>query len=194
MKKERLVAFTDAVLAIIMTILVLELPKPAEPTIEAILNLQESFFAYTLSFFWLAALWYGMHGIWELAEKISNKVILLNILLLFFSSLIPYTTSLVSKNFNSSVMQGLYGIIVLLVSLTNVALHKAIDGPNRYNQKLLMITKQFRISLFYDILIKATGLIVTITMYPQAMMISVFISMTYITIIRVIIVIKEKLN
>ena len=65
MNKERLVAFTDAVLAIIMTILVLELPKPAEPTLAALLDLQESFFAYTLSFFWLGALWFGMHGIWQ---------------------------------------------------------------------------------------------------------------------------------
>ena len=51
MGKERLIAFTDAVLAIIMTILVLELEKPAEPTIEAFWALRQNFFAYFLSFF-----------------------------------------------------------------------------------------------------------------------------------------------
>lgn len=60
MRKERLIAFTDAVLAIIMTILVLELEKPSVPTLEQFWALRHNFFAYFLSFFWLGSLWMAL--------------------------------------------------------------------------------------------------------------------------------------
>lgn len=75
MKKERLIAFTDAVLAIIMTILVLELEKPDAPTLEAFWELRQNFFAYFLSFFWLGSLWIAPNNLWEKVENISASVI-----------------------------------------------------------------------------------------------------------------------
>ena len=75
MKKERLIAFTDAVLAIIMTILVLELEKPDAPTLEAVWELRQNFFAYFLSFFWLGSLWIALNNLWEKVENISASVI-----------------------------------------------------------------------------------------------------------------------
>ena len=65
MEKERLVTFTDAVLAIIMTILVLELKKPTEPTLAQLWALRESFLAYALSFFWLGSMWIALHNTWS---------------------------------------------------------------------------------------------------------------------------------
>ena len=183
MNKERLVAFTDAVLAIIMTILVLELPKPVEPTLQAILDLKESLFAYTLSFFWLGALWFGMYQIWSGVEKIDNKVIWCNITLLFFASLIPYTTSLVSEYFNNGTIQAFYGMVVILLTVSNVILNKVIDEPNQENKELLKATKQFRKSLTIDGIIKVIGLILTLTILPQAMSISIVIAAFYIMVI-----------
>lgn len=180
MNKDRLVAFTDAVLAIIMTILVLELPKPSAPTLEAILELKVSLMAYTLSFFWLGALWFGMYKIWSMVEKVDNKVIWWNIILLFFASLIPYTTSLVSEYFDSSAVQALYGVVVILLTVSNVFLNKVIDEPNIGNTELLKSTKQFRSALIIDGDIKAIGLLLTITVLPQAMMISIVIAAIYI--------------
>ena len=83
MNKERLIAFTDAVLAIIMTILVLELEKPTVPTLEAFWALRQNFFAYFLSFFWLGSLWIALNGIWEKVERISTAVTWWNLALLF---------------------------------------------------------------------------------------------------------------
>ena len=180
MNKERLVAFTDAVLAIIMTILVLELPKPAEPTLEAILSLKESILAYTLSFFWLGALWFGMYQIWSMVKKVNSKVIWWNIILLFFASLIPYTTSLVSKYFDNATLQAIYGIVVIFLTISNIALNKAIDAPNKDNTELLNVTKQFRKSLTIDGLIKIIGLMLTLTVLPQAMMLSIVVAAFYI--------------
>ena len=61
MNKERLAAFMDAVLAIIMTILILELKKPETATLKALWNLRVNFFAYTISFFWLGTMWVNLH-------------------------------------------------------------------------------------------------------------------------------------
>lgn len=184
MNKERLVAFTDAVLAIIMTILVLELPKPTEATLDAIFSLKESFFAYTLSFFWLGSMWVSLHNIWHNVDKISTKIIWWNITLLFFASLIPYTTSLVSEHFDNGVIQGFYGIAVILLTITNVILNVVLDEPNIENNELLEITKGFRKLLLIEIVIKIVGLIIAETIYPPAMMISVLVAALFITIIK----------
>ena len=120
MEKERLVTFTDAVLAIIMTILVLELKKPTEPTLAQLWALRESFLAYALSFFWLGSMWIALHNTWSKANTISTIVIGWNIVLLFLLSLIPYTTSLVSIYYDNKVIQGLYGVVVILISIVNM--------------------------------------------------------------------------
>jgi len=101
MKKDRVAAFTDAVLAIIMTILVLELQKPSTLTLSAFWELRHSFFSYALSFFWLGSMWINIHNEWESVEKINAKTLWVTLILLFFCSLIPYATDLVSNDFNS---------------------------------------------------------------------------------------------
>lgn len=73
MSKERLTAFFDAVLAIIMTILVLELEKPSEISLKGFLSIKEGFFAYALSFFWLGSMWINHHNEWIEVDKINKK-------------------------------------------------------------------------------------------------------------------------
>jgi len=73
MNKERMAAFTDAVLAIIMTILVLELEKPATMTLAGLWDLRANFFAYALSFFWLGLMWLTHHNNWEKSVKLTTK-------------------------------------------------------------------------------------------------------------------------
>ncbi|MDD6383809.1 MAG: TMEM175 family protein [Streptococcus hyointestinalis] len=73
MEKERLGAFMDAVLAIIMTILVLDLKELRTFDLQGLWELRESFFAYTLSFFWLGTMWINLHREYSAVEKISQK-------------------------------------------------------------------------------------------------------------------------
>ena len=180
MQKERLIAFTDAVLAIIMTILVLELEKPAEASAAAFWELRWNFFAYALSFFWLGSLWVGLNSIWEKVENVSSAVIWWNMALLFAASLIPYATSLVSVHFQSRMMQGVYGIVVIVMTAINYILHKVIDQPNRTVPELLSATAAYRSLLLPDILIKAVGMIITLTIWPPAMMFAVLLAAAFI--------------
>ena len=176
MEKERLVTFTDAVLAIIMTILVLELKKPTEPTLAQLWALRESFLAYAMSFFWLGSMWINLHNTWSKANIISTKVIGWNIVLLFLLSLIPYTTSLVSTYYDNKVIQCFYGVVVILISIVNIILNKVLNRANKGNKDLSNITKKYMEALIVDVDIKILGLAIAISIYPQAMMISVFIA------------------
>jgi uncharacterized membrane protein len=180
MKKERLVAFTDAVLAIIMTILVLDLDKPDPITLQGFWKLRWSFAAYAVSFFWLGSLWVGLNGIWDKAEHISNTVVWWTLLLLFFASFIPYATSLLGDGFTSRLVQSLYGIVVIIMTAVNYYLHVVLDEPNRDHPELLKATADYRKMLMPDILIKCAGLIICLLFYPPAMILSVLIAAIYI--------------
>lgn len=116
MGKERLTAFSDAVLAIVMTILVLELNLPSAPTLGALWELRISFFSYALSSFWLGTMWTNLHNEWHAVEHVSKSVIWWNLILLFFSSLIPYATSFVNLHFYNTTAQIFYGTVVLSVN------------------------------------------------------------------------------
>ena len=177
MSKERLVAFTDAVLAIVMTILVLELEKPSEPTWEAVFALKQNFLAYVLSFFWLGTMWVNHHNGWHDAKTIDKKVVWWSVILLFFSSLFPYVTSFVSVNFNSSVAQVLYGIVVLLVTISSMCTTSALEKVNKADKDVQSKITEHKNKLYIDVGIKVVGIILALTIYPPAMMISVLITM-----------------
>ena len=111
MEKDGLGAFIDAVLAIIMTILVLELPRPETYDIAGLWALRTNFFAYALSFFWLGAMWVNIHQSYHAVEKISQKTVWSAIVMLFFSSFYPYATKLIADAFFNKAMQGLYACL-----------------------------------------------------------------------------------
>lgn len=177
MNKERLAAFMDAVLAIIMTILILELKKPETATLKALWNLRVNFFAYTISFFWLGTMWVNLHNEWHKIKYITPAVVWANVVLLFFSSFFPYVTSFVTSYYNSSVAQGFYGIIVLTVTFCNIISGHLIGKANRNDEKSQESLKIRMRWLSIDIIIKIMGLIISCTFYPPAMMISVYITL-----------------
>ena len=177
MNKERLAAFMDAVLAIIMTILILELKKPETATLKALWNLRVDFFAYTLSFFWLGTMWVNLHNEWHKIKYITPLIVWVNVVLLFFSSFFPYVTSFVTSYYNSSVAQGFYGIIVLAVTFCNIISGHLIGKANRNDEKLQESLKIRMRWLSIDTIIKIIGLIISCTFYPPAMMIRVYITL-----------------
>ncbi len=177
MGKERLMAFTDAVLAIVMTILVLELEKPETASLKALWDMKESFFAYALSFFWLGTMWVNIHEEWRDVEQVSRSVVWWNIILLFFSSMIPFATRFMNVDYHSSVSQGFYGVMVLLVSFANMGLGISLEKIHHDEHDLQAGIRDSRRRLYFDISVKAIGLLLTIFVYPPAMMICVLITM-----------------
>ena len=177
MNKERLTSFFDAVLAIVMTILVLELKKPNPVSLAGFFALRDNFFAYTLSFFWLGTMWVNHHNEWYRIKKINGRTIWSIIVMLFFSSLFPYATSIVSLNFNNTAAQAFYGIIVICITLTHLMSYQTLLKDNALNPQVIQQMKVRNHWLSQDLLIKIIGLILALTIYPPAMMYSVFLTL-----------------
>lgn len=97
MDKGRVEAFTDAIIAIIMTIMVLELKIPSGSNIVALFNERYYFIAYLISFFLIATTWYNHHYIFSVAHWISKRAFWSNCVWLFLMSLIPVSTAWISR-------------------------------------------------------------------------------------------------
>ncbi len=180
MNKERLAAFTDAVLAIIMTILVLELEKPEHISWQGLWDLRVNYFAYALSFFWLGMMWFSHHNAWNQIKKINNSTVIYSLLMLFFASLFPYTTSIVAQNYNNSTAQVLYGIIVLLVSFSNMAISHSLNVANGKKVfKLLYDVSIKNVSI--DLAIKIIGLILSMTVFAPAMLYAILLGLIFLS-------------
>ncbi|WP_057769011.1 TMEM175 family protein [Lactobacillus selangorensis] len=174
MNKERTAAFTDAVLAIIMTILVLDLKKPATVSWAGLYALHNNFFAYALSFAWLGLMWYSQHNAWQQIHKINNETIVASLVMLFFASFSPYTTSIMEDHFFNVTAQVLYGVVVLLVSLSNIWISHSLDVANHVSKRHLMYQAPDWVT-YLDLVIKLVGMFLTVTVYPPAMSYAVLI-------------------
>lgn len=166
MKKERLETFFDAVLAIIMTILVLDLKQPETPSLQGLWDLREHYFVYAISFFWCATMWVNTYRQWHTIKRVNGNVLWLAMLVLFFSSLVPYVTSYAGENFNSGFAEGLYGTVILLVSLARLWMNREvakINPDNSYVRNAYPVLEKWAI---IDIAIKMLGVILTVAIWP----------------------------
>lgn len=182
MEKERLGAFTDAILAIIMTILVLELERPEEITVQAFWDLRAAFFSYALSFFWLSAMWVNLHMEWHAVRKVDNRIVWHTMAMLFFASLFPYVTSMVDSNFYNVTAQVSYGLIVFAVTITNTIMYNSLLKADPSNTTLQFRMQRRRKWATIDIAIKCIGLVLTLLIFPPAMMLSVLATLVCIVI------------
>jgi uncharacterized membrane protein len=117
MSKGRLEAFSDGVLAIIITIMVLELQAPHEATLEALRPLAPKFLSYVLSFVFLAIYWNNHHHLWQAVQQINGAVMWANMHLLFWLSLIPFTTAWMGENDFAHIPVAVYGLILWLAAV-----------------------------------------------------------------------------
>src|SRR5438105_3716128 len=117
MNKNRLEAFSDAVLAIIMTIMVLDLKIPHEPTFNALAQLAPVFISFLLSFVFLGIYWGNHHHLLHTLNHVNSKIIWANMFLLFTLSLIPFTTGWMGENNFSKVPVVTYAINLLFCSI-----------------------------------------------------------------------------
>jgi uncharacterized membrane protein len=126
-KKARLEAFSDGVLAIIITIMVLELKVPHGATLAAFAPLWPTLLCYLLSFVYIGIYWVNHHHLWHAAEHVTGAVLWANLHLLFWLSLVPFVTSWMGENHFAAVPVAIYGVVLLGAALayfimTNVLL------------------------------------------------------------------------
>src|SRR4028119_638117 len=117
MNKGRLEAFSDGVIAIIITIMVLELKIPHEANLAALRPLVPVFLSYVLSFIYLAIYWSNHHHLLQAVRHINGKTLWANLHLLFWLSLFPFVTGWAGKNHFAAVPSAFYGGVLLLAAI-----------------------------------------------------------------------------
>ncbi len=108
MNKGRLEAFSDGVLAVIITIMVLDLRAPQDGTLSALRPLLPKFLSYVLSFIFIGIYWNNHHHLWQAVKGVNGGILWANMHLLFWLSLIPFATSWMGEHF-STIPVALYG-------------------------------------------------------------------------------------
>lgn len=126
MKKGRIEAFSDGVLAIIVTIMVLELKVPEGAEWNDLMPLLPKFLSYILSFMMILIYWNNHHHVFQTVEKVNGKILLANGLLLFFLSLVPFATAWMGENHFQSKPVILMGIIFFGSGLSYLLLTNTI--------------------------------------------------------------------
>ena len=133
MSKARLEAFSDGVIAILITIMVLELKIPHGDTFEALRPLLPVFLSYVLSFVYLGIYWNNHHHMLHACHHVTGGVLWANLHLLFWLSLIPFVTGWMGENHFGSLPTALYGLVLLLSAIAYFILERLIiasQGPD----------------------------------------------------------------
>jgi uncharacterized membrane protein len=142
MTKTRLEAFSDGVIAIIITIMVLELKVPHEATVNALARLLPIFLCYLLSFINVAIYWGNHHHLLHTVTKVSSSILWANMHLLFWLSLIPFTTGWMGENHFETYPVAVYGINLLLCGFAYSILQQTISKHNKFDSKLAVAMKK----------------------------------------------------
>jgi uncharacterized membrane protein len=133
MGKDRLAAFSDGVIAIIITIMVLELKVPHGADWKVLLGVTPSFVSYVLSFIYLAIYWNNHHHLLHTVTRVDGLILWANSHLLFWLSLIPATTAWMGENFLAPLPTAVYGGTLLMPAIAYYLLQRAImrtQGPD----------------------------------------------------------------
>ena len=137
MNKTRLEAFSDAVIALIMTIMVLELKVPHGTDLESLRPLVPVFLSYVLSFVYLGIYWNNHHHMLQATRKVNGKVLWANLKLLFWLSLFPFATGWMGENHFAPIPTAGYGIVLLLAAISYTILQNKIMKHSKGENELL---------------------------------------------------------
>jgi len=126
MHKNRLEAFSDGVLAIIITIMVLELKVPHGVELQSLQPLLPVFLSYVLSFIYVGIYWNNHHHLFHATKEVSGGILWANLHLLFWLSLFPFTTGWIGENHLAPMPTAVYGVVLLMAAIAYYVLQCAI--------------------------------------------------------------------
>src|SRR5512143_1127215 len=126
MGKSRLEAFSDGVIAIIITIMVLELKVPHGESIDALVPLIPVYLSYVLSFIYVGIYWNNHHHMLHTSRQVTGPILWANLHLLFWLSLFPFATGWMGENHFAAAPTALYGVILLMASIAYLLLQQVI--------------------------------------------------------------------
>lgn len=171
----RFEALIDAIIAIIITIIVLEIPTAANGSLAGLLELKLEFVAYAISFIVCFNAWNFTYNLFSIVDKINYKSIWFISIGLFFLSLIPYLTTFVSMNFHDFVPQCIYGIDFMVINICSIIATfemKKIDKSNKFLNEAFQNYNNFIINIIFT----AIFIVIGYYYYPPIIMMSCLFS------------------
>ena len=150
MNKNRLEAFSDGVLAIIITIMILEIKVPEDNSFESLKPLIPVILSYVLSFVYVGIYWNNHHHMLQAVKKVNGSILWSNLFLLFWLSLIPFGTSWIGSQHFAAVPMSVYGLILLMCAISYTILQNKIiklEGKDSILYKAVEKDKKGKISL-----------------------------------------------
>ena len=142
MNKTRLEAFSDGVLAILITIMVLELKVPHSTNWDAIKPTLQTLGSYVLSFVFIGIYWGNHHHMFQAAGKINGKIIWANMHLLFWLSLVPFATAWMGENNFDSIPVAIYGALLVFCGVAFNILGSSVEKTRPFQTELSIIFKR----------------------------------------------------
>ena len=136
MNKGRLEAFSDGVIAILITIMVLELKIPHGVDWESLRSIVPVFLTYVLSFIYIAIYWNNHHHMLHATNRINGKILWANMHLLFWLSLVPFVTGWMGENHFAPLPTAVYGVVLLAAAIAYYILERLIIAQQGPNSKL----------------------------------------------------------
>lgn len=189
METNRFETFFDAIIAIIITVLVLKIPQPATPTLGGIMELQNIYIAYLISFLILYNIWYANHNLLQVVENINNTTLWIYGIMTFVISLLPYFTIWLANHVYSIPAETMFGVVFVITHILNTLANWTIVKSNPYsNIHELEITSSLH---NIPLIILIIGFILTYTVYMPGIYIACLLSVVlWIVIARF----KRRLN
>jgi len=126
MGKSRLEAFSDGVIAVIITIIVLEFKVPRDPDLAGLAELAPTFFSYVLSFVYVGIYWNNHHHMLHTVQRVNGAILWANLHLLFWLSLVPFATAWMAEHRFAAWPTLVYGVVLLLSAIAYIILQAAV--------------------------------------------------------------------
>ncbi len=175
METNRFETFFDAIIAIVITVLVLKIPQPASPTLDGVLSLSTMYVAYFISFMILYNLWYANHSLFNVVESIDNTTLWIYGIMTFVISLIPYFTIWLANNVYSVAAETMFGVLFIVTHILNTLATKAVYRSNPYNKRLQELNHDsYYMNL--PLIVIITGFVLTYTVYLPGIYVTCLIS------------------
>ena len=150
MGKNRMEAFSDGVIAVLITIMVLEMKVPHGETFAALQPVLPVFLSYVLSFIFIGIYWNNHHHMLHAVHKVSGPMLWANLHLLFWLSLVPFATGWMGENHFTAVPTALYGVVLLMSGVAYTVLQQVIiasQGPESLLKKAVGADRKGKASL-----------------------------------------------
>ena len=176
METERFEALIDAILAIIITIIVMEIPLPETASIYSLLDLKMEFIAYALSFVICFEVWNYHHNLFGIVNKLNSSITWTSAMAIMIVGLLPHVTTMISTHFYSFTAQAMFGLVFLLTNLNFYLADLLLIRLDKANIALrLALNNRKKITLI-GLCLQVIGFIVGYLFYPPAIFIACLLS------------------